>query len=184
MGVGEISDALERVFGRFSAKSQLVEGAYVQQYGENELVSNLIERAENFANATGRRPRILVAKLGQDGHDRGAHVIASGFADHGWDVDVGPLFQTPEEVVRQAMDSDVHVIGVSSQAAGHRALVPDLIKVLKAEDMGDVVVVCGGVIPQEDYAFLKSKGVAAVFGPGTKLPLAVDEVLNLVEAKK
>lgn len=182
--VGEISDALERVFGRFSAKSQLVEGAYVQQYGENELVSNLIERAENFANATGRRPRILVAKLGQDGHDRGAHVIASGFADHGWDVDVGPLFQTPSEVVRQALDSDVHVIGVSSQAAGHRALVPALVEELKKEGMSDVIVVCGGVIPASDYDFLKESGVSAIFGPGTKLPLAVDEVLNLVEAKK
>ena len=156
----------------------------MQQYGENELVSNLIERAENFANATGRRPRILVAKLGQDGHDRGAHVIASGFADHGWDVDVGPLFQTPSEVVRQALDSDVHVIGVSSQAAGHRALVPALVEELKKEGMSDVIVVCGGVIPASDYDFLKESGVSAIFGPGTKLPLAVDEVLNLVEAKK
>jgi methylmalonyl-CoA mutase len=164
-------------------------------------VKQLIARVETFANTTGRRPRILVAKLGQDGHDRGAHVIASGFADHGFDVDVGPLFQTPQvvlfffclffpltqlswqEVVRQALESDVHVVGVSSQAAGHRALVPALIAELRAQQLSHVLLICGGVIPPSDYGFLHAAGVAAVFGPGTRIPDAVDRVLALLEAK-
>ncbi len=181
--VGELSDALERVFSRFAAKTQIVEGAYKQQFGETERVKQLIARAEQFANRVGRRPRILVAKLGQDGHDRGAHVIASGFADHGFDVDVGPLFQTPQEVVRQALESDVHVVGVSSQAAGHRALVPALVDELRKQQMEDVLVICGGVIPPSDYEILAQAGVSAVFGPGTRIPDAVDKVLTLLEAK-
>lgn len=182
--VGEISDALERVYGRYAAHSQLVRGAYLEQHPDQKLISTLIERAEKFRQTKGRRPRILVAKLGQDGHDRGAHVIASGFADHGWDVDVGPLFQTPSEVVRQAIESDVHVVGVSSQAAGHRTLVPALIEELKKVGASDVIVICGGVIPPSDYDFLKSAGVAAIFGPGTKIPTAVNEVLALLEKKQ
>lgn len=181
--VGEISEALERVYGRYVAKTQLVEGMYAKQFPDQKLVQDLIKRAEDFANKSGRRPRILVAKLGQDGHDRGAHVIASGFADHGWDVDVGPLFQTPQEVVRQALDSDVHVIGISSQAAGHRSLVPALMQELKSQKLSDVIVVCGGVIPPSDYDFLIQSGVSAVFGPGTKIPNAVNEVLGLLEKR-
>ncbi len=181
--VGEISDALEKVFTRYAAKTQIVEGAYKQQFGETEKVKQLIARCSDFMSRVGRRPRILVAKLGQDGHDRGAHVIASGFADHGFDVDVGPLFQTPQEVVRQAMESDVHVVGISSQAAGHRSLIPALIAELKAQHMDDVLVICGGVIPPSDYDFLHQAGVAAVFGPGTRIPDAVDQVLTLLEKK-
>lgn len=143
-----------------------------------------MQRTAGFQEKYGRRPRILVAKLGQDGHDRGAHVIASGFADHGFDVDVGPLFQTPQEVVRQAMEADVHVIGISSQAAGHRSLIPALIAELKKNDMSDVVVICGGVIPPSDYDFLLQAGVSAVFGPGTRIPDAVDKVLTILEEKQ
>jgi methylmalonyl-CoA mutase len=132
----------------------------------------------------GRRPRMLVAKMGQDGHDRGAKVIASGFADFGYDVDIGPLFQTPAEVARQAIDADVHVVGISSQAAGHKTLVPQLIAELKKQGAQDMVVVCGGVIPQQDYEFLYQAGVSAVFGPGTKLPVAVIDVLQAIETKK
>lgn len=182
--VGEISDALESVYGRYAANTQLVRGAYVDQHPDQAAIEQLVARAERFLKTHGRRPRILVAKLGQDGHDRGAHVIASGFADHGWDVDVGPLFQTPQEVVRQALESDVHVVGVSSQAAGHRALVPDLVAELRKQGLDDVVVICGGVIPPADYAFLRDKGVAAIFGPGTKIPTAVHEVLTLLENKQ
>jgi methylmalonyl-CoA mutase len=183
--VGEISNAMEEVFGRYVAKTRLVEGAYVSQLGDDAAhMRALIARAETFAKKTGRRPRILVAKLGQDGHDRGAHVIASGFADCGWDVDVGALFQTPEEVVRQAIDSDVHVVGISSQAAGHRALVPQLTAELLKQGVGsEMTVVVGGVIPATDYDFLKANGVSAVFGPGTKLPDAVDSVLAILEKK-
>lgn len=127
---------------------------------------------------------MLVAKMGQDGHDRGAKVIASGFADFGFDIDIGPLFQTPEEVARQAIDSDVHVIGVSSQAAGHKTLVPQLMSALKAQGANDITIVCGGVIPQQDYDFLYKAGVACVFGPGTQLPVAVAEVLKAIRSKK
>jgi methylmalonyl-CoA mutase len=139
---------------------------------------------EIFAEQEGRRPRMLVVKLGQDGHDRGAKVIATAFADIGFDVDIGPLFQTPEEAARQAVESDVHVIGVSSQAAGHKTLVPQLIEALKAEDAGDILVVCGGVIPPQDYAMLKKLGVAAVYGPGTNIPVAAKEIMELIKARQ
>ena len=129
----------------------------------------------------GRRPRILVAKMGQDGHDRGAKVIASGFSDIGYDVDIGPLFQTPEEVAQQAIDSDVHVVGISSQAAGHKALVPKLIEELKKRDAGHIKVICGGVIPPQDHEFLVNVGVAAIFGPGTRITTAATEVLEAIK---
>ncbi|OZJ03032.1 Methylmalonyl-CoA mutase, mitochondrial [Bifiguratus adelaidae] len=198
--VGEISDALEKVWGRHSPSSRVVSGAYKSEYGDHDDVNTTLKLVEKFMEAQGRRPRLLVAKMGQDGHDRGAKVIASGFADLGFDVDVGPLFQTPEEVARQAIDADVHVIGVSSQAAGHKTLVPALIEELKKLGAADKLVICGGVIPQQDYGFLKSAGVSAVFGPGmyldgrsndptqmdnhlgTRIPIAAQEVVKKIEA--
>src|SRR5699024_10244494 len=133
-----------------------------------------------FAREEGRRPRMLVVKLGQDGHDRGAEVIATAFAASGFDEDVGPLFQTPEEGARQALENDVHVVGASSRAAGHKTLVPDLVEALRAEGAGDILVVCGGVIPPHDYEFLQEKGVAAIYGPGTNIPQAAHQILGLV----
>lgn len=176
--VGEISDAMERVFGRYKPLDRVVSGAYSGEFTDKSELDIVLERVQEFESKNGRRPRILVAKMGQDGHDRGAKVIASGFADLGFDVDIGPLFQTPGEVARQALDADVHVVGVSSQAAGHKALVPKLIEQLAAEGADDVLVVCGGVIPPQDYAFLKEKGVAAIFGPGTKIYKAAGEILD------
>ena len=137
--------------------------------------------AAAFAEAEGKRPRILVAKMGQDGHDRGAKVIATAFADMGFDVDVGSLFATPEEVARQAVENDVHIVGVSSHAAGHKTLVPQLIAALKAAGRGDILVVCGGVIPAQDYETLEKSGVSAIFGPGTNIPLAAEKVLGLLK---
>jgi len=180
--VGEISDALEKVFGRYSPANRVVSGAYKSEYGEADEVKQVISQVEAFEQQHGRRPRILVAKLGQDGHDRGAKVIASGFADLGFDVDIGPLFSTPSEVAQQAVDADVHMIGVSSQAAGHKALVPDLMKELSARNAKHILVTVGGVIPQQDYPFLQEQGVAAIFGPGTRIPLAAKEVLKKIEA--
>jgi methylmalonyl-CoA mutase len=182
--VGEISDALERVFTRHRATIRSVSGVYGGAYEGDEGFRRVREEVEAFARAEGRRPRLLVVKLGQDGHDRGAKVIATGFADLGFDVDIGPLFQTPEEAARQAIENDVHVIGVSSQAAGHKTLVPALIKALKAQGAGNILVVCGGVIPPQDYGFLQEAGVAAIYGPGTNIPLAASEVLQLVAKRR
>jgi len=179
--LGEISSALEDVYGRYAPRSAAVSGAYVSAFGDRAELSRIEEKITQFANKYGRRPRILVAKMGQDGHDRGSKVIASGFADLGFDVDIGPLFQTPQEVVRQAIDADVHCIGVSSQAAGHRTLVPQLIELLKQQGAKDIVVVCGGVIPQEDYQSLYDVGVASIFGPGSKVYLAAEQVLAQIE---
>jgi methylmalonyl-CoA mutase len=179
--LGEISAALEQVYGRYAPRSAAVSGAYISAFGDRSELTRIEEKISAFAKDKGRRPRILVAKMGQDGHDRGSKVIASGFADLGFDVDIGPLFQTPQEVVRQAIDADVHCIGVSSQAAGHRTLVPQLIDLLKQEKANDIVVVCGGVIPQEDYQALYDKGVAAIFGPGSKVHLAAEQVLAQIE---
>jgi len=179
--VGEISYAMEKVFGRHVASDKLVSGAYRAEYGEDPDILAVAHAIDSFQEVEGRRPRILVAKMGQDGHDRGAKVIATGFSDLGFDVDIGPLFQTPEEVAQQAVDSDVHVVGVSSLAAGHRALVPELVRCLKELGRGDVLVICGGVIPPQDYQFLYSAGASAIFGPGTKLPLAALEVVNLIQ---
>src|SRR5690348_12423650 len=182
--IGEISDALERVFTRHRATIRSVSGVYGGAYEGDEGFRRVREEVETFARAEGRRPRLLVVKLGQDGHDRGAKVIATGFADLGFDVDIGPLFQTPDEAARQAVENDVHVIGVSSQAAGHKTLVPALIKALKAQGAGNILVVCGGVIPPQDYAFLQEAGVAAIYGPGTNIPLAASEVLQLIAQRR
>jgi len=181
--VGEITKAMEAVFGRHTASDKMVSGAYRNEYGEESEISTVAVAIDKFHEEEGRRPRILVAKMGQDGHDRGAKVIATGFSDLGFDVDVGPLFQTPEEVAQQAIDADVHVIGVSSLAAGHRTLVPELVKCLAAMGRPDIIIICGGVIPPQDYDFLYKAGASAIFGPGTKLPVAALEVLNVITGK-
>jgi len=178
--VGEISDAMERVFGRHRAEVRTLAGVYGAAYAGDAGFAAIQNDVEAFAEKEGRRPRMLVVKMGQDGHDRGAKVIATAFADIGFDVDVGPLFQTPEEAARDAIDNDVHVIGVSSQAAGHRTLAPLLIDALRAQGADDILVICGGVIPHQDYDFLKEKGVAAIFGPGTNIPDAARDVLRLI----
>ena len=178
--VGEISMAMENVFGRHRAEVKTLAGVYGAAYEGDEDFAAIQKSVENFAGEEGRRPRMLVVKMGQDGHDRGAKVIATAFADIGFDVDVGPLFQTPEEAAQDAIDNDVHVIGISSQAAGHKTLAPRLIEVLKERDAGDILVICGGVIPQQDYDFLKSAGVKAIFGPGTNIPNAAQEILDLI----
>ncbi len=180
--VGEMSDAMEAVFGRHKAEVRSIHGVYGAAYRDDERYAELLKRVEAFAEREGRRPRMLVAKMGQDGHDRGGKVIATAFADFGFDVDVGPLFQTPDEVARDAVEQDVHVVGVSSQAAGHKTLVPQLIDELKAAGADDVLVVCGGVIPPQDYDFLRDAGVAAVFGPGTNILDAAGKVLDLLES--
>ena len=182
--VGEISDALETVFTRHRATTQSVTGIYGGQYRGDESFRRIQREIENFARDEGRRPRMLVVKLGQDGHDRGAKVIATAFADIGFDVDIGPLFQIPEEAARQAVENDVHIVGVSSQAAGHKTLVPALIEALKKEGAGDILVVAGGVIPPADYDFLKKAGVAAIYGPGTKIPHAAAEILSLIRKQR
>jgi methylmalonyl-CoA mutase len=182
--VGEISDALEQVFTRHHAATRSVVGVYGGQYGGDEGFGRMQREIEAFAREEGRRPRMLVVKLGQDGHDRGAKVIATAFADIGFDVDIGPLFQTPEEAARQAVENDVHVVGVSSQAAAHKTLVPALLAALKAEGADDILVVCGGVIPHQDYDFLKKAGVSAIFGPGTNIPAAAAEILALIRQRQ
>jgi methylmalonyl-CoA mutase len=182
--VGEISMAMEKAFGRHRAEVQAVSGVFGAMFDDDERFNEIRKRVEQFAESEGRRPRLLVAKMGQDGHDRGSKVIATAFADVGFDVDIGPLFQTPEEVARQAIENDVHVIGVSSQAAGHKTLAPLLIEALKAEDGADIHVVCGGVIPRGDYAFLRDAGVGAIFGPGTNILSAVESVLDLISGKQ
>ena len=178
--VGEISDALEKIFTRHHAATQSVVGIYGGQYHGDENFRRMQREIDKFAREEGRRPRMLVAKLGQDGHDRGAKVIATAFADIGFDVDIGPLFQTPEEAAREAVENDVHVVGVSSQAAAHKTLVPALIAALRNEGAGDILVVCGGVIPHQDYDFLRKAGVAAIYGPGTNIPAAAAEILALI----
>jgi methylmalonyl-CoA mutase len=181
--VGEISDALEKVYGRHRASHQTVSGVYRGAFGEGESMKSLLEQVETFIAHEGRRPRIMVAKLGQDGHDRGAKVVATAFADLGFDVDVGPLFQTPGEAARQAMENDVHAIGVSTLAAGHKTLVPQLIEALKKEGAEDIVVFVGGVVPAQDYEFLEKSGVAGIFGPGTPIPDAAHKVLRAICCK-
>ncbi len=178
--LGEISSAMERVWGRHRAEIRSISGVYAAAYSGDPEFDAIREEVRAFHGEEGRRPRILVAKLGQDGHDRGAKVIATAFADLGFDVDVGPLFQTPQEVARQAIENDVHVVGVSSQAGGHKTLVPQLIEALRAAGGDDVVVICGGVIPKQDYAMLREQGVAEVFGPGTAIPGAARRVLQAV----
>ncbi len=181
--VGEISDALEKVFGRHSGQIRIISGVYSEEAGASPAVARAREAVDEFAEAEGRRPRILVAKMGQDGHDRGQKVIATAFADLGFDVDVGPLFQTPAEVARQAVEADVHVVGVSSLAAGHLTLVPELREALAALDRPDIVVIVGGVIPPADVPRLKEMGAAAVFGPGTVIAEAAVELLAALEER-
>ncbi len=182
--VGEISDALEQIFTRHRAQIRAVSGVYGGQYHDDEGFRRVQRQIEAFARDEGRRPRMLVVKLGQDGHDRGAKIIATAFADIGFDVDIGPLFQTPEEAARQAVENDVHIVGVSSQAAAHKTLVPALIEALRHEGAGDILTVCGGVIPPKDYDFLKKSGVSAIYGPGTNIPAAAAEILALIRKQR
>ena len=182
--VGEISMAMEKEFGRHRAEVKTLAGVYGAAYEGDEGFAAIQKSVEAFAEEEGRRPRMLVVKMGQDGHDRGAKVIATAFADIGFDVDVGPLFQTPEEAAQDAIDNDVHVIGISSQAAGHKTLAPRLIEVLNERDAGDILVICGGVIPQQDYDFLKKAGVKAIFGPGTNIPSAAQDILDLIRSAR
>lgn len=178
--VGEITEALEKVWGRYQAQSQTVSGVYGSAYDGDMNWKTIQTDIEAFVKLHGRRPRMLVAKMGQDGHDRGAKVIATAFADVGFDIDLAPLFSTPEEVAKQALENDVHVVGVSSQAAGHKTLIPDLIKALKDAGADDIIVVCGGVIPKQDYDFLYNAGVKGIFGPGTAIPDSAREVLTQI----
>jgi methylmalonyl-CoA mutase len=181
--VGEISDAMEKTFGRFVATTQVISGVYASEYRDQSIVESIRKRTDTFLNKEGRRPRILLAKMGQDGHDRGIKVVATAFADFGFDVDISPMFQTPEEAAKMAVENDVHVVGVSTLAAGHKALVPQLIAALKAEKAEDIKVVVGGVIPPADYDFLFKAGAVGVFGPGTSLIKSANEVLNALESK-
>lgn len=180
--IGEISYAMERDYGRFNAQSQTVSGVYGSAYQDDEGWQEMVTAIETFVSQHGRRPRMLVCKMGQDGHDRGAKVIATAFADVGFDIDLSPMFSTPAEVAKQAVENDVHIVGVSSQAAGHKTLVPELITALKEEGADDIIVVVGGVIPKQDYAFLEALGVKGIFGPGTKIPLAASDVLSAINA--
>ncbi|WP_085910092.1 methylmalonyl-CoA mutase [Kiloniella majae] len=181
--VGEISDALEKVYGRHRAVNRSISGVYGSAYDGDDDFARIQGEVDAFAEQEGRRPRMLVVKLGQDGHDRGAKVIATAFADIGFDVDVGPLFQTPEEGAQQAIENDVHVVGISTQAAGHKTLVPQLIAELKRQKADDILVICGGVIPAQDYDALKQAGVSAVYGPGSNIPLAAQEIIGLLNKR-
>ncbi len=182
--VGEISDAMEEVFTRHRATIRSVSGVYGAAYEGDAGFQQIQKDVADFAEAEGRRPRMLVVKMGQDGHDRGAKVIATAFADIGFDVDVGALFQTPEEAARQAIENDVHVVGVSSLAAGHKTLVPQLAAALKEQGAGDILIVCGGVIPPQDYDFLLNAGAAAIYGPGTNIPKAAAEIMGMIRGKR
>ncbi|MDH3902929.1 MAG: methylmalonyl-CoA mutase, partial [Xanthomonadales bacterium] len=182
--VGEISDALEKVYGRHRATTHSISGVFGSAYEGDMDFSSIQQEVNDFAQIEGRRPRMLVCKLGQDGHDRGAKVIATAFADIGFDVDIGPLFQTPDEAVREAIENDVHVIGISSQAAGHKTLVPQVIESLKEANAEDIIVICGGVIPPQDYQEMKTAGVAAIFGPGTNILYAAQEVLGIIKERR
>ena len=176
--LGEISTALEKEFGRYKSEVKSFSGVYKSNMKDNSSYLNAVKLSNKFAEIDGRRPRILIAKIGQDGHDRGAKVIATSFADIGFDVDIGPLFQTPEEVAKQAVENDVHIIGVSSLAGGHKTLVPNLIKELKKYDCDDKMIVVGGVIPKKDYNFLFDKGVTCIFGPGSNIGESACDILE------
>jgi methylmalonyl-CoA mutase len=182
--VGEISDALEKVFGRYVATTQCISGVYASEYGDSEIIDALRKRTAEFEEKEGRRPRILVTKMGQDGHDRGIKVIATAFADFGFDVDISPMFQTPEEAARMAVENDVHLVGVSSLAAGHKTLVPELMAALKKEGGGDILVVIGGIIPPSDYEALNRDGVVGIYGPGTPVTESANQVLDALEQRK
>jgi methylmalonyl-CoA mutase len=179
--VGEVSDALEAAWGRHRADTQKVSGVYAAAYDSAEGWDQLKGEIAAFADAEGRRPRVMIAKLGQDGHDRGAKVVASAFADLGFDVDIGPLFQTADECARQAIENDVHAIGISTLAAGHKTLVPAVIEALKAQGASDIVVFVGGVIPRGDYDFLYDAGVKGIYGPGTPIPASAKDVLEQIK---
>ena len=178
--LGEISEAMEKVFGRHTAQTQTISGVYSAEAGSDQTFEHAQELADEFAALAGRRPRILVAKMGQDGHDRGAKVIATSFADLGFDVDIGPLFQTPDEAARQAVENDVHILGVSSLAGGHKTLVPQVIDALERYGRDDILVIVGGVIPHQDYEFLYDRGVTGIFGPGTVISTAAAQILNVL----
>lgn len=179
--VGEVTYALEKVWGRYNANTKTISGVYGRAFEKDENWVAIMKEVEAFLKEFGRRPRMLVAKMGQDGHDRGAKVIATAFADVGFDIDLAPLFSTPEEVAKQAIENDVHIVGVSSQAAGHKTLIPDLIAELKKLDAEDIIVICGGVIPKQDYDFLYNAGVKGIFGPGTPIPDAAREVIGVLK---
>ncbi|MFQ3182115.1 MAG: methylmalonyl-CoA mutase, partial [Polaribacter sp.] len=178
--LGEISDALELVFGRHKAVHKTISGVYSKEIKEDPLFKKAKELADKFSELEGRRPRIMIAKLGQDGHDRGAKVVATGYADLGFDVDIGPLFQTPKEATKQAVENDAHILGVSSLAAGHKTLVPQVIAELKRYEREDIMVIVGGVIPAQDYQFLFDAGAVGVFGPGTKIAQAAIDMLTIL----
>jgi methylmalonyl-CoA mutase len=180
--VGEVSDAIEKVFGRYVATTQCISGAFAAEYGESEVIEAIRKRTADFAERNGRRPRILVTKMGQDGHDRGYKLISSAYADLGFDVDISPMFQTPAEAARMAIENDVHVVGVSSLAAGHKYLVPEIRKELDAQGGREIFVVVGGIIPPKDYELLLSSGAVAIFGPGTPVIESANKVLNILEA--
>ncbi|MDP2644960.1 MAG: methylmalonyl-CoA mutase [Desulfobacterales bacterium] len=181
--VGEVTDAVEKVFGRYVATTQCISGVYAAEFGNKEIIAAIRKRTALFMENRGRRPRILVIKMGQDGHDRGLKVIATAYADLGFDVDIGPMFQTPSEAARMAVENDVHVVGVSSLAAGHKVLVPELIEQLLAEGGGEILVVVGGIIPRTDYDFLYEKGVVGIFGPGTVVTDSANQLLNAIEKR-
>lgn len=178
--VGEVSDALEKVFGRHRADTQKVTGVYAAAYDSAEGWEKLKSEIDAFAQAEGRRPRVMIAKLGQDGHDRGAKVVSTAFADLGFDVDIGPLFQTPEECARQAIENDVHAVGISTLAAGHKTLVPAIIASLKEQGADDIIVFVGGVVPAQDYDYLYEAGVKGIYGPGTPIPASAKDVLEQI----
>ena len=180
--LGEISDAVEKVSGRYKAVIRSISCVYSSEFADEDEIKRVRKMTDEFEEKEGRRPRIMIAKMGQDGHDRGAKVIATAFADLGFDVDIGPLFQTPEETAQDAVDNDVHVVGMSSLAAGHKTLLPQLVEELKKHGREDIMVVIGGVIPAQDYEFLREHGAAAIFGPGTIIPIAAGKVLE--ELKK
>jgi len=183
--LGEISDAIEKVSGRYQAVTRTISGVYSSEYnsGEDDMMKKARAMTDEFAEKEGRRPRIMIAKMGQDGHDRGAKVVATAYADMGFDVDVGPLFQTPEETAKQAVENDVHVVGMSSLAAGHKTLLPQLVEELKKLGREDIIVIAGGVIPAQDYEFLYEHGASAIFGPGTKIPEAGIKLMELINER-
>jgi methylmalonyl-CoA mutase len=183
--LGEISDAIEKVWGRYQAMTKTISGIYSSEFGsgEDRVVEQVRRMTDEFAEREGRRPRILVAKMGQDGHDRGSKVIATAYADMGFDVDVGPLFQTPEETARQAVENDVHIVGMSSLAGGHKTLLPKLVEELKKLGREDIIVICGGVVPVQDYEFLYEHGAFAIFGPGTKIPETAIKIMEEVNKR-
>ncbi len=181
--LGEISDAVEKVCGRHKAVVRSISGIYSSEFADEDVIAEVRRMTEEFEKREGRRPRILVAKMGQDGHDRGAKVVATAYADMGFDVDVGPLFQTPEETAQQAVDNDVHIVGMSSLAAGHKTLLPQLVEELEKRGRGDIMVIVGGVIPPQDYAFLRQHGAAAIYGPGTVIPAAAREMLEILDRR-